>query len=333
VSDRPEVLVVGETLIDFLPSEPGPLSEVETFSRRAGGAAANVAIALSRLDRAPYLLSNVSADGFGEFLLDSLETNDVATDFLTRDPVHETTLAFVSHDAAGDRAFTFHGTDTADGYLDSSAVPDDTLEELSWVCIDAPVALAAPNSREAIVELCERAHEHDCSVAFDPNTRRDLWPERGTFLDCLDRMLSLTDVCKTSPEDFRDTPFAADGGSELARNVQDAGPHTVFVTEGAGGASVHATERAPWGAISCSHSGYDVSTTDTTGAGDAFLAGVLAALLESEGMEGIEGVEGTAGIERVLGFANGVAALTTTEAGAIAALPDRERVRGLRESG
>jgi fructokinase len=92
------------------------------------------------------------------------------------------------------------------------------------------------------------------------------------------------------------------------------------VTEGAGGASVRTTERAPCGAGVHTHSGYDVPTTDTTGAGDAFLAGVLAAFLANDG------------IEEVLGFANGVAALTTTEPGAIAPLPDREAVSALRES-
>jgi fructokinase len=320
MTQDPEVLVVGETLIDFLPSEPGPLPAVESFSRRAGGAAANVAICLSRLDAVPSFLSNVSADGFGDFLIETLEANGVSSELLTRDPDHETTLAFVSHDATGDRTFTFHGTDTSDGYLDSSVVSDAILEDLSWVCIDAPVALAAPNSRAAIVDLCERARERDCSVAFDPNTRRDRWSDEETFLESLDRLLSLTDICKTSVEDLRGTPFAAESAGELARNVQEAGPHTVFVTEGAGGASVYSTERAPWGAGSHTHSGFDVSVTDTTGAGDAFLGGVLAALLTG------------AGIEVVLEFATGVAALTTTEAGAITALPDREAVNALRES-
>lgn len=324
MTDTPEVLVVGETLIDFLPSEAGPLADVETFSRRAGGAAANVAIGLSRLDSAPYFLTNVSADGFGDFLVDTLESNGVPSEFVTRDPVHETTLAFVSHDAAGDRSFTFHGTDTADGYLDSSTLGDDVLETVSWVCVDAPVALAAADSRRAILDLCERAREHRCSVAFDPNTRRELWPDEETFIDALERTFALTDVCKTSIEDLSATPFtvedAESGGKDLAANVTDAGPHTVFLTRGADGASVHSTDDAPWGAVSSSHPGYDVETMDTTGAGDAFLAGVLGALVASDG------------IEEVLGFANGVAALTTTEAGAIAALPDREAVRTLRES-
>ena len=326
-SDRapgsPEILVVGETLVDFLPSEPGPLADVETFSRRAGGAAANVAIGLARLDSAPWFLTNVAVDGFGDFLVDTLTANDVPSEFVARDPVHETTLAFVSHDAGGDRSFTFHGTDAADSYLDASAVTEDVLEGLSWVCVDAPVALAAETSREAVVDLCTRARERECSIAFDPNTRRELWPDEATFHDSLERLLSLTDVCKASTEDFEDTPFAAgtDGDREaLAANVREVGPHSVFLTQGAGGASVYASTDAPWASGSRTQPSYDVSTIDTTGAGDAFLAGVLAALVDGEG------------IEATLAVANAAAALTTTEAGAIAALPDRAEVRALRES-
>ncbi|PSP96661.1 MATE family efflux transporter [Halobacteriales archaeon QS_4_70_19] len=100
---------LAETLIDFLPSEPGPLPAVESFSRRAGGAAANVAICLSRLDAAPSFLSNVAADGFGDFLVETLVSNGVSSELLTRDPSHETTLAFVTLLATGLGALGYVG--------------------------------------------------------------------------------------------------------------------------------------------------------------------------------------------------------------------------------
>jgi fructokinase len=312
MTDTPEVLVVGETLIDFLPDGPGRLASVETFTKRAGGAAANVAIGLSRLDCPPYFLTNVAADGFGDFLIETLEANDVPIDFVTRDSVHETTLAFVSHDADGERTFTFHGSDSADGYLDASAIRSATLDDLSWVCIDAPVALAAPKARGEIIDLCERAREHDCAVAVDPNTRRERWPDQETFEKALERLFSLAHLTKVSVADLEGTSFGASASTSLATNVLEAGPHTVFVTDGANRASVRARERAPWGAVSASRTATDVRTVDTTGAGDAFLAGVLAALTEQPD------------VKRALEIANRVAGVTTTEAGAIEALPGRE---------
>lgn len=315
----PEILVAGETLVDFLPNRTGPLADVETFSRRAGGAPANVAVALSRLDHPPWFLTNISADPFGDFLADGLQSNGVPDRFVTRDPDHPTTLAFVAHDADADRSFTFYGTDSADGHLDAGVVPESVLDDIEWVCVDAPVALAADPARSALLSLCERATDHDCRVAFDPNTRRELWPDETTLHETLDAMLARTDVVKTSMEDLDRTRFAADDPEEIAANLFAAGPHTVFLTRGADGSRALATQRAPWGAMDEVHPGYDVDAVDATGAGDAFLAGVLFGLADRKSLD------------EVLGFANAVAALTTTEPGANTALPDRATVDEFRD--
>ncbi|RQG90038.1 hypothetical protein EA462_08530 [Natrarchaeobius halalkaliphilus] len=44
-----DILVAGEALVDFIPVRPGPISAVEGFRRRAGGAPANVAVGLDAL--------------------------------------------------------------------------------------------------------------------------------------------------------------------------------------------------------------------------------------------------------------------------------------------
>ncbi len=310
----PDVLVAGETLIDLLPDQSGPLSAVETFSRRAGGAPANVAIALSRLDEVPWFLTNISVDAFGDFLADSLETHGVPDRFVTRDTDHRTTLAFVSHDESADRSFTFYRTETADQYLDADVVESDALDAVSWVALGG-VLLSSEPARSAMFALAERAREHDCEVVFDPNSRPELWADSEVEERVLERMFGLADVVKTSPDDLAGTRFA---DSDLARSLLDAGPHTVFVTRGSTGARVVADERAPWGATDRDHSGYPVDTVDTTGAGDAFLAGVLYGLATDESLA------------ETLALANAVAALTTTETGATAALPDYETVADFR---
>jgi fructokinase len=308
----PEILVAGETLVDFLPDRSGPLREVEGFTRRAGGAPANVAIALARLDERPWFLSNLSTDAFGEFLMETLASQGVPKHFLTRDAEHRTTLAFVAHDASADRSFTFYRTETADQHLDPSVVGDDALEAVSWVVLGG-VALASEPARSRLFEFVERAREHGCTVVFDPNSRPELWADAATYERTLEAMLALTDICKVSSEDLAGTPFAAAPDSLL-----DAGPHTVFSTRGASGARVVADERAPWGPAERDHAGYQVDPVDTTGAGDAFLAGVLYALANGESLD------------EVLAVADAVAALTTTENGAVDALPDREAVRAFR---
>jgi fructokinase len=311
----PDILIAGETLIDFLPDQSGTLSTVETFSRRAGGAPANVAIALTRLEEAPWFLTNVSTDAFGDFLVTTLDEHGVPDRFVTRDSDHRTTLAFVAHDEDADRSFSFYRTETADQYIDPGVVDDDALDTVSWVAIGG-VALASEPARSSMFELAERANEHDCGVVFDPNSRPELWADGATFERVHTRMLELTDVCKTSAEDLAGTRFA--DAPNLARSLLDAGPHTVFLTYGPDGARVVAGDDAPWGPADETHPGYSVEPIDTTGAGDGFLAGVLRALANG------------ASLDETLAFANAVAALTTTETGATAALPDREAVAEFR---
>ncbi|EMA36463.1 carbohydrate kinase family protein [Halococcus hamelinensis] len=312
----PDVLVAGETLIDFIPDQPGPLSTVESFSRRAGGAPANVAVGLARLDRSPWFLTNVAEDAFGEFLVDGLRGHGIPQRFVTRDPDHQTTLAFVAHDATADREFSFYRTETADQYIDPGVVDDDALDSTSWVALGG-VALANEPARSRLFEFVERARDHGCAVVFDPNTRPELWADEATFETVLERMLSLTDVLKTSADDLLGTRFA-DGGSVDTDSLFEVGPHTVFATRGSAGARAVSSHDAPWGAVDETHPGYAVGAVDTTGAGDAFLAGVLAGLVDDEPLD------------EVLGFANAVAALTTTDAGASTALPDRAAVAEFR---
>lgn len=309
-----DVLVAGEALVDFLPDRSGPLHEVEKFGRRAGGAPANVAIALARLDERPWFLSNLSTDAFGEFLADTLAAEGIPERFLTRDEEHRTTLAFVAHDADADRSFSFYRTATADQHIDPGVVDDDALATVSWVVLGG-VALASEPARSRLLDFAERAREHGCTIVLDPNRRPELWPDAATYERLLDEALTLTDVCKVSEEDLVSTRFA-DGSPD---SLLDAGPHTVVSTRGADGARVVADEGAPWGPARYEHGGYAVEPVDTTGAGDAFLAGAVHGLANGEPLD------------ETLAFANAVAALTTIEKGAIAALPDRGAVATFRD--
>jgi len=119
-----DILVMGETLIDFIPDRPGTLSTVETFHRRAGGAPANVAVRLAELDLSPWFWTRIGDDEFGSFLHQTLTDNGLTDRFMIRDDTRSTALAFVSHDHDADRQFNFYRTKTADIKFDEMTIPD-----------------------------------------------------------------------------------------------------------------------------------------------------------------------------------------------------------------
>ena len=310
------VLVVGETLVDFIPDSTGPLAGVETFHRRPGGAPANVAVGLARLGETPWLCTTLSTDPFGEFLAETLATEGIPEKYVTRAD-NPTALAFVSHSPEADREFSFHRELTADTVLQTDIVDTATLQTVDWLVVGG-VTLSAEPSRSATFELVDRAREAGCGIVFDPNTRPELWTKHNDMTLTIERMLRRTDVLKATTEDFEPTAIDTDGA--FVERLREYGPQLVLVTEGKSGARAVGGPASPWGVGEWTHPGYELDgVVDTTGAGDGFLAGAVAAL--ADGM----------GPEETLAFANAVAGLSTTESGAMSALPDRPAVELFRE--
>ena len=325
------VLVAGETLIDFIPDRPGSLGEVETFDRRAGGAPANVAVGLARLGEPPYFWTRLATDPFGEFLEDRLTAAGIPDRFIERDPDAQTALAFVTHDADADRAFTFYRDETADTQMQLGTVPDRVLDTVEWVHVGG-VALSAEPTRTATFDLVERARVAGCTVSFDPNTRPELWDDPSEREAVTADALADADVVKTSEDDLTSegelTELDASSPKALARSIHERGPSIVFVTRGEEGALVSAELNGSEDSHPPSadptvrrHSGFDVETVDTTGAGDAFLAGAISALLDVGDQP-----YNDRSLDDVLAFATAVAAISTTASGAIEALPRRDAV-------
>lgn len=307
------MLVAGETLVDFLPGSERPLSAVERFDRRAGGAPANVAVRLAQLGETPWFWTRVGADPFGDFLAATLADRNLPDRFVERDPAAKTTLAFVSGDPDADVRFVFYRDGTADTRLQPGRVPADVLAGLEWVVVGS-VPLASRPARDAVRDLVERASEHGCAVAFDVNARPELW--RGADFEAQVRdLLPTVDVVKASREDLAPAGFSGDDAGALTDAIHDVGPHTVFLTRGSDGSAASATARAPWGPDDASHPGYDVEAVDGTGAGDAFTAGVVATLAAGE-----------RDLASVLARGNAVAAASTTRAGGMAELPEPDAV-------
>lgn len=308
-----EILVAGETLVDFIPATAAPLDVVERFDRHPGGAPANVAVRLAQLGADPWFWTRVGADPFGQFLVETLADRGVPDRFVERDPDAKTTLAFVSGEDADGPRFTFYRDGTADTRLEPGRVPNDVLGTVEWVVVGG-VLLASDPSRTAVFDLVERARERDCTVVFDPNARPELWSE-ADYETQVRRLLPDVDVVKLAPADLVPAGFS-DDPDVLTDELHGLGVATVLRTKGAAGSAASASSEAPWGPARASHDGYAVDAVDTTGAGDAFTAGVVATLADGEH-----------DLPSVLARANAVAGAATTRAGGMSELPDPETIR------
>ncbi len=314
-----DVLVAGEALIDFIPDRAGPLEDVAGFERRPGGAPANVAVGLARLDDPPLFWTRVGDDPFGRYLERTLAGHGLSDRFIERDGEAKTTLAFVTHDETGDREFSFYRNGTADTRLEPGRIDDETLTACEWVHAGG-VALARGSARVATLELLERAATAGCTVSLDPNWRPELWPDEEAFASTVGDALAHVDVCFATVTELEALGASGESPTEIARAAIDGeAVHTVFVTRGSEGAVAVASDDAPWPTATVAHRGFSVDAVDTTGAGDAFVAGAIDAL------------RGGRDLAETIAFANAVAATATTARGAMAALPTRDAADQLLE--
>jgi len=319
----PTALCLGEALVDFVADAHGvSLAECPGFRKAAGGAVANVAAGLARLEVETAFLGKVGEDPFGHFLEQTLAGAGVDTRFLRFDREARTGLAFVSLQADGERDFVFFRNPSADMLHRPDEVPEEALTGCR-VYQFGSISLIQDPSRSATLETLRRARARGALVSFDPNLRPALWPDLDTARSQILAALPEADVVKASEEEAE---FLYGPGSleEQAARLLAAGPRLAAITRGAGG-SYLATRSA-----SALVPGFPVQAVDATGAGDAFMAGLLSGLLES----GSPDTLGEADLARLGRFANACGALTCLHKGAIPALPQRAVVEGfLREEG
>ena len=312
----PRVVCLGEVLVDFVALDADvPVEVARTFRRAPGGAPANVAVALSRLDTTAAFLGKVGDDAFGRSLRQTLSAEGVDVRGLVEDPTARTALAFVGSDRSGGRTFVFYHAGMADTLLR----PDEIDRELiahAAIFHFGSVTLASAPSADATLSAAQFARQHGCLVSFDPNVRLELWDSPLRAHKAIVDGLRLSDVVKLSSDELEFVTGTTDPRQASAR-LRVHGPKMVVLTLGSDGcyfSMERASGRVP---------GVPVDVVDTLGAGDAFVAGLLAGLAAESP---VQLMADESAMYEALRFANAVGALTTTQYGAIPALPRRAQV-------
>ena len=175
------VTALGEVLIDFTDagvSEGGQ----KLFERNAGGAPANVLVALQRMGFETAFIGKIGNDMHGEFLRGTLTSNGVNCDGLITDPDFFTTLAFVALDEQGDRSFSFARKPGADTQLRPEEI-DERIIRNSRIFHIGSLSLTDEPARSATHHALELAKEAGCVLSYDPNYRANLWPNVGAAME------------------------------------------------------------------------------------------------------------------------------------------------------
>nr|WP_299534006.1 carbohydrate kinase [Ulvibacterium sp.] len=311
------IYCIGELLIDFVAEAQGnDLSKANTFTKKPGGAPANVACAISKLGGKSKFIGSVGLDPFGTFLLQVLKENNVDVSLAQRCKTF-TTLAFVSLAKDGERDFVFsRGADKKLKY-DSSAKRN---FKGNMVHLGAATALLGGGLEEAYGRYFFDALTQDSFISFDPNYRADLWRDaEETFVKKCMPFIEKSQLCKFSLEEAQ----LLSGKEDLEACcdfLHDVGTQIITITLGGEGTLLSTK------GMRKTIPSIPVSPLDTTGAGDAFIGCLLYQISALDNPSRV--LDDFEILTKMIEKANVAGAITTTGFGAIPSLPSYKEVFG-----
>ncbi|XP_050228516.1 probable fructokinase-6, chloroplastic [Mercurialis annua] len=314
--DSSLVVCFGEMLIDFVPTINGlSLVDAPAFKKAPGGAPANVAVGIARLGGSSAFIGKVGEDEFGYMLADILKENNVNNEGMRFDPGARTALAFVTLRKDGEREFMFYRNPSADMLLEEAEL-DLNLIRKAKIFHYGSISLITDPCKSAHIAAAKAAKEAGSLLSYDPNLRLPLWSSAESARDGILSIWELADIIKISEEEISFLTKGEDPYDDaVVQKLFHPNLKLLLVTEGSDGCRYYTKEFK--GRVK----GIKVDAIDTTGAGDAFVAGILSQLAEDFSL-----LQNEDGLRDALKFANACGALTVTERGAIPALPTREAV-------
>ncbi|KLE16243.1 carbohydrate kinase [Clostridium sp. C8] len=302
------VICTGEALIDFVSIDLGSsLKETNGFVKKAGGAPANVAAAISKLGAEAYFFGTVGNDAFGSFLEDTFKNNNIMTDFMYKLENHNTTFAFVSLMEDGERDFEF--VRDADSFLSYNMIKDD-LDKFDLFHFGSATAFLDGELKGTYYKLKEYALKNNKIISFDANYRDNLFNDKkDEFIKCCIDFIKDSYIVKLSDEEA----LLISGKNtikEASDFILNLGCKNLIVTLGKEGAMLTTFEKQVLVPTK------KMKMKDSTGAGDAFMGAVLAQVLNSPEKD----------MEEIIRCANIVGGITTTKVGALESIPTWDEV-------
>lgn len=255
-----DVACFGELLWDFFEEEKGHCR------RELGGASANVAVALARVGVKAAAAGGVGDDRMGKALAAQLEAEKVDVTGVSFVKGARTGITFVSREASGEASFVPYRTGTADLVL---AEPKTAAAKAKWLVVSS--TSMAPTARAATEKMLAAAVKAKTGIVFDLNARAHLWNDDEALREACAALAAQATIVKASLRDLA----AVAGKRGMSWLEEHAKGVTWVLTRGDNGAAAvgpHGQATAPTKRVRC---------IDSTGAGDAFVAGVLSVIVKA----------------------------------------------------
>ena len=274
-----DLLTLGEAMVSL--RSAGPLSAGGSLGMHVAGAESNVAVGVARLGHSVAWAGVVGGDPHGEFILRQLRSEGIAVQHRV-DPSRATGVMFLERRTADISRAYYYRAGSAGSTIGREDVDRAFAAGPRVLHLTGITAALGADARRAVEYAAARGAAEGLVVSLDVNYRSKLWSrdEARAVLTPLARhatVLVASDDELGLVADGGVTPGSAgpeDAELAMAAELLERGVREVVVKRGAAGAGVH-TAAGRWEAPAV-----PVTSIDTVGAGDAFTAGYLSALLD-----------------------------------------------------
>jgi 2-dehydro-3-deoxygluconokinase len=294
---KPKVLAIGECMLELSKAHGG------CWALNYGGDTFNTSVYLSRLGIEVAYCTALGNDSFSDHLKAEWEAEGIETTHVVTMPRYLPGLYAISNDADGERHFTYWRDNSAARHLFSSKSCEEALlkAEIADNIYFSGITLSlfTPDNLGRIAKLCDIVRSRGGDVMFDTNYRQDRWTSPDQAISAIAAIAPYVSIALPTFDDESQLYGMATPADVIYRWLH-AGASEVVVKVGADGCVTGS--RSGSSAIKPTAK---VLPVDTTGAGDAFNAGYLAARLSGASVE-LAGAKG-----------NDMAALTLGHRGAV----------------
>ncbi|MDQ1060286.1 2-dehydro-3-deoxygluconokinase [Arthrobacter globiformis] len=276
MSPAPYVLTFGETMALMRADQVGPLAHASTMSLGIGGSESNVAIGLRRLGVQAVWCGRVGADSLGQLVEREIRAEGVDVRIAV-DPSAPTGLMIKERRTPDAQRVSYYRAGSAGSRIAPEDIDDRLVSGARLLHVSGITPALSAQAAETFRHAIGVARDAGVLVSFDLNFRGNLWSREGAGNVYRD-LIPLMDIVFAG-EDEAAIAVGAGEPQELARRIATLGPSQAVIKLGADGALAIADgEMYHQAAIA-------VSVVDTVGAGDAFVAGYLAELMEGRAPE------------------------------------------------
>lgn len=270
-----DVVTVGETMVLVRTDAAEKPKNKMTCTLAIGGTESNVAIALARLGHKVRWISSLGDDAFGNMVAEILREEGVEV-VASFDPERQTGLMVKTPSTGTQRFVSYYRAGSAASAMSPDSVSDSQIEDAKLVHLTGVMPALSEGTRRTSMDIAKRSKDLGKRVSFDVNFRKALWSEAKAKL-IFRELANFAEIVfgdRAELELLVENPAESD--SDLLLQISALGPSQVVM------------KLADEGAVALiegefySQPAIKVDVLDTVGAGDAFVAGYLSALLEGE---------------------------------------------------